>query len=170
MALFPEGIAASLLGILELIQPSRDGCTKRKSARFRARANLEPLCHRLQAALRFFRHPIPACPRGRLATSLPIQFAQAQIGWADDRAYHVPMVVDAVWRDDDCLVRSHLFWGCFSDNVFPRLTRTTCNVPILARAVKQLKPVNRYPESVDDSVVLTLQNSPRLVTALLLAV
>jgi hypothetical protein len=48
-----------------------DSCTTRKSARFQVRANLEPLCSPLQAALRFFRILMPAPSSVSLAGRLP---------------------------------------------------------------------------------------------------
>jgi hypothetical protein len=48
-----------------------DSCTTRKSAPFQVRANLEPLCSPLQAALRFFRILMPAPSSVSLAGRLP---------------------------------------------------------------------------------------------------
>jgi hypothetical protein len=48
-----------------------DNCTTRKSAPFQVRANLEPLCGPLQAAVRLFRVLIPASSTVPLAGYLP---------------------------------------------------------------------------------------------------
>ena len=48
-----------------------DNCTTRKSAPFRVRANLEPLCELLPPAIRFFRVLIPTCPTASLTGRLP---------------------------------------------------------------------------------------------------
>jgi hypothetical protein len=64
----------------------------RKSAPFQAGANLEPLCCPLQAAVRFFRTPIPAPPTARLTACLPsIRYPETK---ARNRAYHVPFHAD----------------------------------------------------------------------------
>lgn len=64
----------------------------RKSAPFQAGANLEPLCRPLQAAVRFFRTPIPAPPTARLTACLPsIRYTEMK---ARNRAYHVPFHAD----------------------------------------------------------------------------
>jgi hypothetical protein len=69
-----------------------DSCTMRKWAPFQARANLEPLCAPLQAAVRFFRNPIPAPPTAFLADCLPsYRFTGMK---ARNRVYHVPILAD----------------------------------------------------------------------------
>jgi hypothetical protein len=83
---------SSKLPLVESKTLAHDSRTTRKSAPFRARANLEPLCCPLQAAFRFFRTPIPAPPTARLTACLPsIRYTGTK---ARNRAYHVPFHAD----------------------------------------------------------------------------
>lgn len=55
--------------------------TRCKSAGFHRGANLEPLCHPLQMAIRFLQHPLPTAPWPSLALGLPVPKNRRRIGF-----------------------------------------------------------------------------------------
>src|SRR5260370_4534714 len=69
-----------------------DNCTTRKSAPFQVRANFEPLCNPLQAAVRFLRVLMPAPSTASLTGHLPlVRYSETM---ARNRVCHVPIVAD----------------------------------------------------------------------------
>jgi hypothetical protein len=83
---------SSRLPLIESQTMAYDSCTMRKWAPFQVRANLEPLCGPLQAAVRFFRNPMPAPPTAFLADCLPSYWFTGMK--ARNRVYHVPILAD----------------------------------------------------------------------------
>src|SRR5471032_828181 len=69
-----------------------DNRTIRKSAPFQIRANLEPLCDRLQDTIRFFRVLLSASPTASPAGHLPL--IRCPESMAKNRTYHVPKLAD----------------------------------------------------------------------------
>lgn len=165
-ALNCDKAASSKLPYIEPQTLVCDSRTSRKSAPFRVRANLEPLCQPLQLTVCFLRVLIPAPPTVSLASRLPLlRCFEAR---AENRAYHVPSLADP------SMARAYPVSTC----LFPDGIMTTCSqfkgeqpaIHLLVRAFQQLWLFGCDEDSLGSSLTLCIRNLPSLHTARLLAV